>query len=93
MKGLMNDFDFQFTNDGDELIRAINEGFGAKITKSGHRGNISKEASFAKKVFELGLDKFEVGLWGIRFLGLNKNALNSEYNNIEKFPIRVNYFD
>lgn len=80
-----------------ELRRAVEEKFGAKlyystVFKCMMPGSISREASFAKKVLELGCDKIEAGIWGINVLGLNKNALNSEYNNIEKLPVRVNYF-
>jgi hypothetical protein len=79
-----------------DLYRAVYEGFGGKerVNKYGklYTARPSKEASFAKKVLQLGVDYIEWGIWGIKNLGLNRNALNAEYNNIEKHPWKVDYF-
>ena len=83
-------------NDKEDLKRAVKEKFGAKTFRSVFGDiisyNISPESSFTKKLIELGCDKTEAGEWGISALNLNKNNLNSEYNNHEKLPWIVNYF-
>ena len=71
-----------------ELIAGLRDGYGRKPSCL----YPDKEASFAKMVFDFGLDYLVWGIWGIKVLGLNRNALNNEYNQIEKLPWRVDYF-